>query len=556
MSAPAPPAPSLLWGLLPAGSYAGRSRALLLRSATASQRTWLAFVSGFFEPVFYLVAMGQGLGSLVGTLPGPDGAPISYAAFIAPGLLAASAMNGAVFDSTYNVFFKLKYGRLYDAMLATPLGPVDIALGEIGWALIRGGLYALGFLAVMGGFGLLASPWALLALPAALLVAFAFAAVGMAATSFMRSWQDFDWSPSRAADVPVLHHVLPAVGVSPMAADPGRVPAALPRGRAHARLTPGRARGHVRPSGVLPGHDRVGVVVAARRLDALLLADAPRSNGRRLASRDSRQVDDERMTVTSQRSVLRDGLRSAAVALLAVVQVVVAALAGTGAIGEPIGVVAKDYGTPLLAADWAFLIWAPIYVGFLGYALYQLLPAQRGREIHRRTGWACRLGRVQRHLDPGLRGPLHLLAELLIVALMVVLAVTFGRLSREPAADVVERVAFRGPIALYTGWVSLAVVLGTAATGVAVGLPGSGALSTVAAVVVLLAVAAIVAWVVLSGTAVIGYVVAVVWALAGVALNDPPAAVVVAGAFAIVVVLASTARRLTTAGNPPRAAWG
>ncbi len=178
--------------LLPAGSYAGRSRALLLRSATASKRAWMAFVSGFFEPVFYLIAMGQGLGSLVGALPGPDGRPISYAAFIAPGLLAASAMNGAVFDSTFNVFFKLKYGRLYDAMLATPLGPVDIALGEIGWALIRGGLYALGFLSVMAGFGLLVSPWALLALPAALVVAFAFAAVGMAATSFMRSWQDFD----------------------------------------------------------------------------------------------------------------------------------------------------------------------------------------------------------------------------------------------------------------------------------------------------------------------------------------------------------------------------
>ena len=263
------------------------------------------------------------------------------------------------------------------------------------------------------------------------------------------------------------------------------------------------------------------------------------------------------MTVTSQRSVLRDRLRSAAVALLAVVQVVVAALAGTGAIGEPIGVVAKDYGTPLLAANWAFLIWAPIYVGFLGYALYQLLPAQRGREIHRRTGWwlaASAVFNATWILAFGARS--ILLAELLIVALMVVLAVTFGRLSREPAADVVERVAFRGPIALYTGWVSLAVALGTAATGVAVGLPGSGALSTVAAVVVLLAVAAIVAWVVLSGTAVIGYVVAVVWALAGVALNDPPAAVVVAGAFAIVVVLASTARRLTTAGNPPRAAWG
>lgn len=178
--------------LLPAGGYAGRAHALLGRNATAARRTALAFVSGFFEPVFFLIAMGQGLGTLVGTLPGPDGSPLSYAAFIAPGLLAASAMNGAVFDSTYNVFFKLKYARLYDAMLATPLGPADIALGEIGWALIRGGLYSLGFLTVMGGFGLLTSPWALLALPAALLVAFAFAAVGMAATSYMRSWQDFD----------------------------------------------------------------------------------------------------------------------------------------------------------------------------------------------------------------------------------------------------------------------------------------------------------------------------------------------------------------------------
>ncbi len=183
---------ALVAALLPAGSYAGRSRMLLLRSATASRRTWVALLSGFFEPIFYLVALGQGLGSLVGPVAGPGGAPISYAAFIAPGLLAASAMNGAVFDSTYNVFFKLRYGRLYDAMLATPLGPVDIALGEIGWALIRGGLYALGFLVVLAVDGLLVSPWAVLALPAALLVAFAFAAVGMAATSYMRSWQDFD----------------------------------------------------------------------------------------------------------------------------------------------------------------------------------------------------------------------------------------------------------------------------------------------------------------------------------------------------------------------------
>jgi lipooligosaccharide transport system permease protein len=259
--------------LMPAGSYAGRSRALLLRSATATRRTWLAFVSGFFEPVFYLVAMGQGLGSLVGELPGPDGRPISYAAFIAPGLLAASAMNGAVFDSTFNVFFKLKYSRLYDAMLATPLGPVDIALGEIGWALIRGGLYATGFLSVMAAFGLLVSPWALLALPAALVVAFAFAAAGMAATSFMRSWQDFD-----LVTLVVLPMFLFSTTFYPLAVYPRWlqiVVECLPLYHA-VELMRGLTTGVV-GAGLL-GHlayfavmIAIGVAVAARRLDALLL---------------------------------------------------------------------------------------------------------------------------------------------------------------------------------------------------------------------------------------------------------------------------------------------
>jgi lipooligosaccharide transport system permease protein len=182
----------LLLRVLPPGLYVGRAGMLILRSLMASRSAWMAIFSGFFEPLFFLVAMGQGLGSLVRAVPGPAGQPLSYAAFIAPGLLAASAMNGAVYDSTYSFFFKLKYAKLYDAMLATPLGPVDIALGEIGWALIRGGMYATGFLAVMLALGLISSPWALLALPAALLVAFAFASIGIAATSFMRSWQDFD----------------------------------------------------------------------------------------------------------------------------------------------------------------------------------------------------------------------------------------------------------------------------------------------------------------------------------------------------------------------------
>src|SRR5665811_375134 len=82
--------------------------------------------------------------------------------------------------------------RVYDAILSTPMRPVDIAVGEITWSLIRGGLYAAGFMVVMLIFGLVESAWAVMAVPAALLIGFAFASVGMAATSYMRSWQDFD----------------------------------------------------------------------------------------------------------------------------------------------------------------------------------------------------------------------------------------------------------------------------------------------------------------------------------------------------------------------------
>ncbi|WP_028938629.1 ABC transporter permease [Pseudonocardia spinosispora] len=271
MNAPVDTAPLLR--ILPIGGYAGRARMLVVRSALAYRRAWLAFVSGFFEPVFYLLALGQGLGSLVGVLPGPDGSPISYAAFIAPGLLAASAMNGAVFDSTFAVFFKLRYAKLYDAMLATPLGPVDIAFGEIGWALLRGGLYSLGFLSVMGAFGLLTSPWVLLALPAALLIAFAFAAVGMACTTFMRSWQDFD-----LVQLAIMPMFLFSTTFFPLSVYPRALQLlveCLPLFHA-VELMRAFTTGIVGP-GVL-GHltyfvvmAAIGAVVAARRLDVLLL---------------------------------------------------------------------------------------------------------------------------------------------------------------------------------------------------------------------------------------------------------------------------------------------
>ena len=177
------------------GSLYGRNtRAVIARGLKATWGTnWSIMISGFVEPVLYLVAMGIGLGALVGTVAGPGGTEMGYANFIAPALLAVSAMNGAVYDSTMNVFFKLNYARLYEGMLATSLGPLDVALGEIFLALLRGALYATGFTAVMGAMGLITSPWALLMIPAAVVVAFGFASFGMAVTSYMKTFQQLDW---------------------------------------------------------------------------------------------------------------------------------------------------------------------------------------------------------------------------------------------------------------------------------------------------------------------------------------------------------------------------
>ncbi len=166
---------------------------LIERHARAYGRAWLVFVSGIFEPLFYLLSVGIGLGVLVGKVPGPGGQPIPYREFVAPGLLAVSSMNGAMYDSTFNVFFRLKYAKLYDAVLATPMRPGQVALGEIGWALLRGTIYAMAFTLVMVTLGLVHSPWAVLDVPVAVLIGFAFAAIGMTGTTYMKSWQDFDY---------------------------------------------------------------------------------------------------------------------------------------------------------------------------------------------------------------------------------------------------------------------------------------------------------------------------------------------------------------------------
>jgi len=161
------------------------------RNIVSYRRLWLILFSAMFEPMIFLFGLGVGLGQLVGDVEW-NGEVITYAQFVAPGLLASSAMNGAIFDMTFNFYFKLKESRTFDAMLVTPLSIGHVMDGEMWWAMIRGGLYSVTFLVVMWAFGLLASWWALLIPLAALLIGLAFAAMGAYGTTYARNWQDFD----------------------------------------------------------------------------------------------------------------------------------------------------------------------------------------------------------------------------------------------------------------------------------------------------------------------------------------------------------------------------
>ncbi len=177
-----------------ASVYSGRATVMIERALYAAKSSnWLIIISGFVEPVLYLMAFGFGIGQLIGDIQDGSGNPVSYAAYIAPALLATSAMNGALYDATWNVFFKMHSGKIYQVMLSSSLGPMDVALGEISWALLRGAAYSIGFMAIVTPLGLVTSAWGLLAIPAATLIAFGFASVGMAITSYMKNFQQMNW---------------------------------------------------------------------------------------------------------------------------------------------------------------------------------------------------------------------------------------------------------------------------------------------------------------------------------------------------------------------------
>ncbi len=250
-----------------------RAGHLVFRNLLVARRTWLLFVSGLFEPFFYLLSIGIGIGALVGGVVTESGTTLSYQEFVAPALMASAAMNGAVYDSVFNLYFKLRYSRLYDAVLATPLSAPDAAVGETAWALLRGATYSAAFLVIMTVLGLVGSWWAVLALPAAILIGFAFAAVGLAATTYLRGWQDFEF-----VQLALLPLFLFSTTFYPLSVYPGWLQAVV-------RCTPlyhgielirGLVTGDVGWSlvgnaGYLAVLGLVGLAIGARRLSGLLL---------------------------------------------------------------------------------------------------------------------------------------------------------------------------------------------------------------------------------------------------------------------------------------------
>lgn len=144
------------------------------RNATVFRRTWvIGIMAWFLEPVIYLVAMGTGLSQYLRSVEG-----IRYIDYIAPGLLAVSAMYGATFEVTWGAYFKMERAGVYRAVAATPLSVEDVALGEMLWGATRATIYGSAFAVVATPFGVFKSAWAIVTIPGLALVGLMFAAMG------------------------------------------------------------------------------------------------------------------------------------------------------------------------------------------------------------------------------------------------------------------------------------------------------------------------------------------------------------------------------------------
>jgi translocator protein len=265
------------------------------------------------------------------------------------------------------------------------------------------------------------------------------------------------------------------------------------------------------------------------------------------------------VSASTARATAADRVRSIALLLGTVLQIALGALGGSGALGLSVGQVAQENTTVVMPASAAFSIWGPIYAALLLLAVRQVMPGQPGRAVHRATGWWLVASTV---LNTGwilaFSAQAVVLAQVIIVGLLVVLAVALAQLTRLPAAGLADRLLLHGPVGLYTGWVSVATVVGAATTGTFLGAPGSGGVWTVLGALVLLVTGAIAAAVVARGAGALPYAASVVWALGAIVVMGPPVAVVVAALVALVAVLATAVRRVLVArpGRRVAAAFG
>ena len=141
---------------------------------------WRAMVPTLFEPFLYLLGLGIGLAVYIPKISG-----MSYLQFIAPGLVASSVMFGASYECTFNSFIRMKYQKIYDAMLATPLTMEEVIVGEILWGATRSFINATVFILAMAVFGLIKSPYVLFILPAILIAGLLFGVIGMIYTAII-----------------------------------------------------------------------------------------------------------------------------------------------------------------------------------------------------------------------------------------------------------------------------------------------------------------------------------------------------------------------------------
>jgi lipooligosaccharide transport system permease protein len=165
----------------------GRWMAVWQRNALAWRRSArTALLAGFAEPLFYLFALGYGLGSFIGQVQG-----VSYIGFLTAGILSTSAMNAATFEGLYLAYTRMEVQKTWDAILAAPLGIADVVIGEVLWLATKSLISGTLILLVAAGMGLVVSWQALAVLPVVFLAGLCFGALALVVTSFARNYDFF-----------------------------------------------------------------------------------------------------------------------------------------------------------------------------------------------------------------------------------------------------------------------------------------------------------------------------------------------------------------------------